>query len=249
MGTTQVAVTADVTAQNWRADTPGEPSRQSAMEIVETSEVGKIAAQHPATTRVFSKHQIDYCCGGGRPLIGACEHRGLDVTAVLGELHQALETSERPPVQWDRAPVARLIEHIIATYHEPLRQELPRLEAMARKVHRVHGDKDPERLAALVDVVAALHAELLHHMAKEERILFPMLKMRQPATAPIRVMEREHDDAGQALAQIRRLTDGFSVPEAACTTWRALWDGLEQLESDLHEHIHLENNILFTNAS
>ena len=214
------------------------------MEITPQMEVGKIAAQYPAATRVFSRHKIDFCCGGGRPLAEVCERGGVDLAIVMDELQQA-EQPAAPQRQWTTAPKSTLIQHIIATYHVPLREELPRLVAMSQKVHRVHGEKDPERLRELVSLVTELSAELLAHMAKEENVLFPMIQRGQHPPAPIHVMQREHDEAGAMLVRIRALTDDFAVPEQACTTWRALWDGLEQLENDLHEHIHLENNILF----
>ncbi len=214
------------------------------VDIFAASQVGKIAVEHPMATRVFGRHQIDYCCGGGHSLADACERGGIDVALVLRELREELQGTAPPATQWDRVPPSVLIAHIISTYHEPLREELPRLETMARTVQDVHGDKD-ERLALLVEEVAALRSELLDHMMKEERILFPRLQMGQPVAAPIQVMEREHDDAGRVLKKLRSLTDDYCAPAEACATWRALLAGLEQLEQDLHDHIHLENNILF----
>jgi regulator of cell morphogenesis and NO signaling len=120
---------------------------------------------------------------------------------------------------------------------------------MARKVHQVHGDKDA-RLAKLVEVFTELQQELDAHMAKEEQVLFPLIRAGRGAMAggPVEVMEHEHDDAGAALRRLRELTDDFQAPAEACTTWRALWHGLETLEADMHQHIHLENNILFPRA-
>jgi regulator of cell morphogenesis and NO signaling len=121
---------------------------------------------------------------------------------------------------------------------------------MAAKVLEVHRDKDPQRLAELIKVYGGLKAELLNHMAKEEQILFPMILRGQGAMAggPISVMEQEHESAGAALRRLRELTDDYQVPAEACNTWRALWHGLEALEQSLHQHIHLENNILFPRA-
>ncbi len=155
-----------------------------------------------------------------------------------------LDVSEE---RWDQAPVDDLIEHILAAYHLPLREELPRLESMARKVLGVHREKDPERLSELLSVYLGLKTELEQHMAKEEQILFPMIKQGQGAMAgaPISVMEHEHDSAAMALRRLQELTDGYQAPAEACNTWRALWHGLGALEESLHQHIHLENNILF----
>jgi regulator of cell morphogenesis and NO signaling len=121
---------------------------------------------------------------------------------------------------------------------------------MARKVFRVHGEKQPEMLGGILDTLLALKAELESHMSKEEQILFPMIRQGQGArtAAPVSVMEHEHESAGAALQRLRELTGGYEVPEGACNTWRALWFGLAELETSLHQHIHLENNILFPRA-
>jgi regulator of cell morphogenesis and NO signaling len=201
-------------------------------------------------TRVFSRHAIDYCCGGGRPLQEACEEKGLDTEALLGEVEEELETSDVLEESWDEAPLNDIIEHILAAYHAPLAEELPRLASMARKVLAVHGDKDRERLSEILDVYLGLKADLEQHMAKEEQILFPLIQSGQGALAngPISVMEREHDSAATALRRLRELTNDYEVPKEACNTWRALWHGLAALEESLHRHIHLENNILFPRA-
>jgi regulator of cell morphogenesis and NO signaling len=214
------------------------------------SKVGQIATEHPLSTRVFARHGIDFCCGGGTPLRTACEEHGIDSQTVLAELERELAVSTTEAVRWDEVPINDLIEHILATHHSPLKEELPRLEAMARKVVEVHRDKRPEMLPQLLAVYTGLKAELEQHMAKEEQILFPMIQAGRGAMAlgPIAVMEEEHDSAGQALRRLRELTDGYDVPEEACNTWRALWHGLAALEESLHEHIHLENNILFPRA-
>lgn len=212
--------------------------------------IGEVASERPLSTRVFARHGIDYCCGGGRPIGEVCREQGLDTESILAEIDKELAPADQPVERWDRAPLEDLIEHILKAYHEPLWEELPRLEAMARKVFAVHGDKDPEMLGGIVDVYVALKNELDQHMRKEEQILFPMIKAGQGSMAgpPVEVMHHEHESAGEALQRLRKLTNDYKVPEEACNTWRALWHGLEALEKDLHEHIHLENNILFPRA-
>jgi regulator of cell morphogenesis and NO signaling len=216
---------------------------------IETT-VGKLAAEHPLATRVFARYGIDYCCGGGRPLGEVCDKKGLDTAVVLEEIRAELETPGVSEERWDQASLSDLIEHILAVYHRPLDEELPRLESMSRKVLKVHGDKDPERLTELLSVYLDLKAELDKHMAKEEQILFPMIKQGQGAMAdgPISVMKDEHNSAAAALRRLRELTNAYEVPTEACNTWRALWHGLAALEESLHRHIHLENNILFPRA-
>lgn len=220
------------------------------MNIDLDSAIGRIAAEYPRTTRVFGRHGIDFCCGGGRPLGEVCGQLGLDPTTVLSEIEREIASPPEEQVRWDRAPLDDLIHHILTVYHAPLTEELPRLEAMGRKVVEVHRDKRPDTLPELLTVFVNLKAELEQHMAKEERILFPMIRMGQGAMAggPISVMEHEHDSAGRALRRLRELADGYEVPAEACNTWRALWHGLAALEEALHQHIHLENNILFPRA-
>jgi regulator of cell morphogenesis and NO signaling len=212
--------------------------------------VGQIAAEHPLATRVFARHRIDYCCGGGRPLAEVCRAKNLEPQQVLDEIGREISPAGGNMDRWTDSPLPDLIDHILTAYHMPLHEELPRLEAMADKVVRVHGDKDPERLGELLALFRGLKAELDSHLMKEEAILFPMIRrgLGAGAKGPVAVMLREHDDAGGALLRLRELTDDYTVPDGACNTWRALWAGLAALETALHEHIHLENNILFPRA-
>lgn len=212
--------------------------------------VGEIAAEYPLATRVFARHDIDFCCGGGSPLAAVCEERGLDPEAVRTEIEAVIAETPAGGPDWNTAPLETIIDHILVTYHRPLDTELPRLEGMARKVLAVHGDKEPERLSELLNILMGLKAELQSHMMKEEQILFPLIRSGQGnmADGPIAMMEQEHADAGEALRAIRGLTDDFKVPQGACMTWTALWHGLAAFEKATHEHIHLENNILFPRA-
>lgn len=216
------------------------------MTIAVDSHVGKIATEHPLATRVFHRHGIDFCCGGGKPLSEACANKGIDAHAVVEEIEKELNTATVPSERWDNAPLMDLIQHILTDFHEPLREELGRIDVMTKKVVAAHGTKDAS-LAELRQECDHLGAELLQHMAKEEQILFPMIQSGDGMMAhgPISVMQHEHEDAGAALARIRALTNDYQVPAEACNTWRSLWAALEALEKSLHEHIHLENNILF----
>ncbi|MFB3061661.1 MAG: iron-sulfur cluster repair di-iron protein [Candidatus Binatia bacterium] len=220
------------------------------MMIQSDSIVGQLAAEHPLATRVFHRHGIDFCCDGGRKLQEACAAQGVDTGMVLEEIRKELSNTTIPEERWGQAPLEDLVQHILVAYHGPLKEELPRLESMARKVLEVHGDKDPETLSEVVEVYAGLKAELSQHMVKEEQILFPMIEQGQGAMAggPVSVMKQEHDSAGAALRRLRELTKDYQVPPGACNTWRALWHGLAALEESLHQHIHLENNILFPRA-
>lgn len=219
------------------------------MNITPESRVGDIAAHHPLATRVFARHGIDYCCGGGVPLAAACERRSLDTGHIVGEIEQSLEMPTPEGEQWLEAPLADLVDHIVRAYHEQLREELPRLEEMAFKVARVHGERRPEiALDELAETVSGLVHELEGHMRREEDDLFPRI-LESSGRASMESFVDDHEEAGRALARIRELTGEFQVPVGACNTWTALWHGLEDLERAMHQHIHLENNILFPRAA
>ena len=218
------------------------------MEFSPETRIGDIAAHHPLATRVFARHGIDYCCGGGVPLAKACERRHLEVEAIVSEIEATLAQHTSEEQHWLEAPLADLVAHIVDTYHKPLREELPRLEEMAFKVARVHGERRPEiALDALAETVSGLVHELEGHMRREEESLFPQLLDSSDKATPTAFVD-EHEEAGRALEKIRQLTGEFQVPEGACNTWRALWHGLADLERSMHEHVHLENNILFPRA-
>lgn len=227
------------------------------MTIALDTPLGRIAAEHPLATRVFARHRLDFCCGGGRTLREAAGAKGLDAATVLrdvqAEIARAQTSGDPAAANWDTASARDIIDHIVATYHVPLREELPRLTAMARKVAAVHGEIRPDTLPALADVVAGLREELEAHMAEEERVVFPQILGADTAggtaaTDRLAALEHEHAEAGAALGRIRELTGDFEVPGEACATWRALWAGLEELERTMHEHVHLENHVLFPRA-
>jgi regulator of cell morphogenesis and NO signaling len=225
------------------------------MTITENTTVAEVASALPASVRIFQRHGIDFCCGGRKPLAAACREHGLS----FEELSHAIEAAAASPSadgrNWQREPLHALATHIVSTYHDTLREELPRLEAMAAKVERVHGSK-AVHLARLNTLVKELCDDLLSHMDKEEAILFPAIVAREagssphgmPLSGPIHVMEHEHDRAGDLLAEMRQITGGYTPPDWACQTFRALYHGLEELESAMHLHVHLENNILFPRA-
>jgi regulator of cell morphogenesis and NO signaling len=210
--------------------------------------LAELAVSHPAAARVFRRHRLDFCCGGRRPLDEVCRERQLDAGAILAAIAEEdpLEPDQR---RWDAVPLSALVEHIVSVYHARLREQLPALVAMARRVEARHADRKscPRGLTAHLE---AMHEAVLEHLQKEEQILFPLIVagMAGRAGGPVRAMEVEHEHHGQSLQEVRRLTGDLIPPVEACTTWRALYLRLQQLEQELMEHIHLENNILFRRA-
>jgi regulator of cell morphogenesis and NO signaling len=225
------------------------------MSVTETVTVAEIATQQPSSIRVFQRFGIDFCCGGKRPLQTVCAEQGLSFDELAGALDAAQRSSVSGDHDWTVAPLHALIDHIVVTYHDALREDLPRLEALAAKVVAVHGTKSAA-LARIDQTLRDLSAELLDHMRKEEMVLFPAIDAIErgqfltaiPLSAPITVMEHEHDHAGALLDELRRLTGEYVVPYWGCATVRALYQGLAELESAMHIHVHLENNILFPRA-
>ena len=210
--------------------------------------LGSIAGEMPGATRIFNAHKLDFCCAGHLSLSEAIAQRGIDADAILAEL-QALEALGSDDVDWRVAPEAELIGHILSRYHARHREQLPELIRLAQRVEQVHGDRN-DCPAGLTDLLRYMLQELESHMLKEEQILFPaLLDGLGPMTAaPISVMRMEHEHHGEALQRLHALTQQITPPEDACNTWRALYRGLDEFVSDLMQHIHLENNVLFINA-
>ena len=230
------------------------------MPLNATQTVRELAAELPNAARVFEKLGIDYCCGGARSLEEACAAAKLPVDQVLQSLQT--ETASPSPTDWNVASLADVIEHIVATHHGYVKSETPRLEQLIAKVVSVHGKNHSELLKVQASF-RGLAEELAHHMMKEEQILFPyVVEMERTATAhrpirppmfgtvrnPVHMMMMEHDSAGAALHAIREATSGFAAPPDACVSYNALYRALQEFEADLHQHIHLENNILFPRA-
>lgn len=207
--------------------------------------LGDLARVVPGATAIFHRHHLDFCCGGRQTLAQAAQEKGVDADAILRELNHLPSPTEAES-RWSEASDIELIEHILTRYHDVHRQQFPELIRLSQRVELVHGGH-PACPAGLSDHLEVMATELEAHMQKEERVLFPMISrgMRDVAAGPVAMMRHEHDDHGAALARIGDLTAGITLPPGACNTWRALYTGLEALQQDLMDHIHLENNILF----
>jgi regulator of cell morphogenesis and NO signaling len=224
------------------------------MRISQETTVAEVASAIPASVPVLQRFGIDFCCGGKRPMSDACREQGLSFTDVAA----AIEAATRTPAEerdWRQEPLHALTAHIVTTYHDRLREDLPRLETLAAKAAHAHAARS-SAFALIRDVISELATGLLDHMRKEELILFPTIEAIEQGdqsrsawlAQPIAVMEQEHDHAGALLTELRTVTNHYTVPEWGCATVRALYHGLDELESSMHMHVHLENNILFPRA-
>jgi regulator of cell morphogenesis and NO signaling len=235
------------------------------MTINPTKTVGELAAELPGATRIFEELGIDYCCGGERPLNQACSSAGVTEESVLGLLNDAekLGVQSDEPKNWQRASLSELTDYIVSRHHSFVRTELLRLKELLAKVCSKHSTHHPE-LFQIRDILFRLQADLTDHMLKEERILFPYIEKLETAVGggeqapkpafgtvrnPVRMMMQEHDEAGQALRSLREVSSNYQVPGDGCISFRTLYQALEEFEKDLHQHIHLENNILFPRAA
>lgn len=219
-----------------------ESTQPAAAAVDAEQSIGQIAVQLPGATAVFRRLKLDFCCGGQVSLRQATADKNLDLNAVLAEL-SALQRPATPAGVTE--PVA-LIDHILERYHAVHREQLPELIRMARRVESVHRD-NPHVPTGLADTLEGMEQELLSHMEKEEQILFPMLKSggNPFVKHPISMMRSEHVGHGAELDKVLSLTHDATPPQGACNTWRALYAGIAQLNDDLINHIHLENNVLF----
>jgi regulator of cell morphogenesis and NO signaling len=220
--------------------------------------VGEIVRAAPARSRIFENLGIDYCCGGKKPLAEACQAKGLDPATVVAMLSALDGGSDATTVNAEAMTLSELCDHIEGVHHTYLREELPRLDFLTRKVAAVHSEHEP-RLLELRRVFESFQAEMISHTIEEDQTVFPAVRRlesadgsRAAAAANLKAMiaklESEHENAGAALARFKELTDNYTPPDWACNTFRALYDGLARLEKDTHQHVHKENNMLFPKA-
>ncbi len=223
--------------------------------------IRNIVADDFRAASVFERHGIDFCCGGNRPVADACLELGVDPDAVRAELEAAMAPGEPGVPRYNSWELDLLIGYIVSNHHAYVRQAIPTLLAHTRKVAEVHGERHPEVTAIAGQFENVAH-ELTQHMHKEEHMLFPYIEALVAAgrggpepvapfgtvANPIRMMEIEHQAAGDEMAGIRKLSGGYAPPADACTTFTVTYQELRAFEADLHQHVHLENNILFPKA-
>jgi len=233
------------------------------MSVMTEKTVRDLVVAMPAASRVFERLGIDYCCGGNRTLQEACDaaHVSLD-DATKSLAAEQTATTAQSDRSWPTEALSDLIDHIKNTHHKYVREEIARLGPLFGKVCSVHGKNHPE-LARLRSTFTGLAQELAMHMMKEEMVLFPYIVRMEEAVIekspvipppfgsvrnPVAMMLHEHDDAGGALRELRETSNGYTAPSEACISYRTLYKALADFEADLHQHIHLENNILFPRA-
>ena len=226
--------------------------------------VRDVALELPQAMRVFEKLKIDYCCGGDKPLGEACATAGVEVASLEQMLAEAGQTliADSSSHDFQKTTLNELIKHILDKHHVYTKEEMVRLEALIAKVIAAHGENHPE-LQQMGVLFQHVCADLKPHMFKEEQILFPYIIEMERSTVenspppfapfgtvnnPVRMMMMEHDTVGELLRQLRALSANYSVPADGCFSYQTLYRALEAFEQDLHEHIHLENNILFPRA-
>jgi len=234
------------------------------MSVITEKTVRELALENVVATRVFERLGIDYCCGGNHTLEQACHAASISIDQVLKSLEeeQLSSLANSKDRNWQTEPLGDLVSHITTTHHKYTREETARLALLFDKVCSVHGANHPE-LLELRDIFTGLTRELTVHLMKEEMVLFPYIVRMEEAVIekapilpppfgtvqnPVAMMEYEHDSAGHALRAMREISQGYTAPVDACVSYQTLYKALAELEADLHQHIHLENNILFPRA-
>ncbi|GER60711.1 iron-sulfur cluster repair di-iron protein [Patiriisocius marinus] len=232
------------------------------MNTLKEQEIGQFVAEDFRAAAVFSEYGIDFCCKGNRPLATVCEKNGIAIDEILEKLNIAVSKNVHPSIDYKSWPLDLLATYIEKTHHKYVETKIPVLLQFLAKLCKVHGELHPE-LFKINEEFTKVAEELLQHMQKEEKLLFPQIKkmaerlednapleMAHFGTVqnPISMMEHEHDSAGEIFRTIARLTNNYTPPTDACNTYKVTFSMLQEFEQDLHLHIHLENNILFPEA-
>lgn len=231
------------------------------METSDEITVGELAAQDYRKVEVFKKYGVDFCCGGKKSIAKVCKEKGINQKDLEKELRIAEIATKLPSQDFSSWELGFLADYIVNTHHKYVIQSMPLIFEYTQKVSKVHGIQHPETVKAATIFMQVMN-ELNSHIMKEENILFPYIKQLseskksgiapEPAFGtiknPIRMMEHEHDVVGELMDKIRKATVNYSIPADACNSFRYAYAKLQEFEEDLHQHIHLENNILFSKA-
>lgn len=222
--------------------------------------LGDFVAQYPKTRKVFEKFGLDYCCGGKQDIKTAAKEKDIQLNELILALETAINEAKEKDVEkiWINEPLNDIVHHIVSTHHAFMYKELPYVDQLLDKIVIVHGPKHGDFLNCLNSTYKILKESLEHHLSDEETLLFPYIKEleeeRNKGVANkytenfqkiIDILYTEHDEAGAALSSIRELTSNYVLPDDACASFEALYEHLQAIEDDLHEHVHLENTVLF----
>lgn len=222
-----------------------------------TEALGDIVVKFPNAGNLFKLNGIDFCCGGGQLLSEAATEHHIDVAHILSELNRSYDEFQQlglEIVDWTSVPLHQLVDHIVNTHHAYLRRVFPPLMELTTKILRVHGPNHGDVLSKVHRLFGTLRIDMEEHMIKEEEMVFPQIAdyeknpsddKLQKVIHAVEELDREHDGAGDIVKQIRRVTDNFKLPEDACSTYMYTFEKLQEVESDIFQHIHLENNVLF----
>lgn len=231
------------------------------MTTLQERTVADVVTENIKAAHIFKKHGIDFCCGGGISIARACEKAKVDPAVLEQELLNLDKTQDRAH-DYNSWKLDFLADHIINVHHQYVEESSPLLLQYSKRVNHVHGHHYTE-LAKIEALVTQVVQAMAAHQRKEELILFPFIKKLVTAERentevptihfgtvenPIKMMEEEHEEAGEIMRKIAKLSNNFTPPQGACNTYRAFYAKLDEFEQDLHQHIHLENNILFPKA-
>ncbi len=232
------------------------------MENLMSKPIGEIVADNYKTAQVFKSHKIDFCCKGNRSVLEVAEKNKLDANLLLKELQSVQQQTHGDQIDFTAWPLDLLADYIEKKHHRYVETQIPILKQYLSKLCRVHGERHPE-LLEITQHFNTSAGELTKHMKKEELIVFPairkMVRAKQTGTAldpipvgtiknPIQMMMQEHENEGDRFRVIEKLSDNYTPPADACNTYRVTFSLLQEFEEDLHQHIHLENNLLFPKA-
>ena len=229
------------------------------MENLINEKIGNVVAKNFKTAAVFTKYGMDFCCGGQVSIEKAADKKGINKNQLLNELESVLNESASEQIDFNAWPTDLLASYIVKTHHRYVREKTPVLLAYLNKIGKVHGERHPE-LYQVNKLFEECALELSHHLEKEEKILFPFIEKMEESKLthdgyvqpgfgsvqnPISMMIHEHETEGDRFEKIAQLTNNYTAPEDACSTYKVAFEMLKEFEQDLHKHIHLENNILF----
>jgi len=232
------------------------------MNITGETKVKEIAVANPGATRILEQAGVDYCCGGNKSLHDACAHAGISTEEIMARLEANKAEVGPADANWVSAPLGDLTQHIRGKHHRYVRDAVQRIPALLARVKTKHGNNHPE-IAEIEDLFLKVGREMITHMRKEEQVLFPYIEAVERAASgketleppffqtvrnPVHAMMEEHDAAAALVNQIRAASSAYTPPADACASYQALYRDLQEFEADLHEHVHLENNILFPRA-